>query len=164
MGQKPGCDLAVGFNHKVSNEIKSDVGLGYSHLKSWRARGPISGWFTHITGKLLLAAGRKGQFPHRSPSAGCSGVLTAWLLALPSVNTQESEAEAAMCFLTLLQISHTVTFSVFHWSPNKSIIYWSLKSTLLNTGGHYTRAGNQGQEYQKVRIIRGLSWRLATTS
>lgn len=88
-------------------------------------------WFSHITGNLVMAVHRKPQvFSIWTFSPGCLSVLTTWWLVSPSVSNPKAQGDAAMCFIISPWISHTITLSIFYWSP---------KASLFNMGGHYTR-------------------------
>lgn len=113
--------LACGLSWVYSENVY--LGMQSSEKFCLGLENLLPRWVSHMAvGRGLLILSR-----HTS-SSGCLRILTMWLH--PAWMIRESESEAAMSFMTLLQNPPTVT---------SAISYWFYKLFLLIMGGDAVR-------------------------
>ena len=88
---------------------------------------PLSRWFSHTAGRLVLAVGGKPQFfAMKTPLHRVTGVecvfMTRQLASLRGSDPRDSKMEATVSCITLPQKSHTVT-SVITQSLHRSTLF-----------------------------------------
>lgn len=87
-----------GSGSGLPGTLTSDVGRGYSHLKTCLGLGGLlPRWLTHIAGSVMLPDWFLSMW---SFPLGYVTVTTAWQPASRRRGTQETEAGAALPFLT----------------------------------------------------------------